>query len=125
MPIKAWKFLFLLENISERFSFCSHVNRDFLLVTYHVLSHNRPMYIETVPNRHSRPTILLREAWREGQHVRKRTLANLTHWPAPKIDALRLLLQDVPLVPLHSLFVVEHSLPDLGSEIFVNVRVAE
>jgi hypothetical protein len=69
------------------------------------------MYIETVPNRHSRPTILLREAWREGPHVRKRTLANLTHWPAPKIDALRLLLQDVPLVPLHSLFVVEHSLP--------------
>jgi hypothetical protein len=61
------------------------------------------MYIETVPNRHSRPTILLREAWREGPHVRKRTLANLTHWPAPKIDALRLLL--------HSLFVVEHSLP--------------
>jgi hypothetical protein len=69
------------------------------------------MSIETVPNRHARPTILLREAWREGQHVRKRTLANLTHWPAPKIDALRLLLQDVPLVPLHSLCVVEHSLP--------------
>jgi hypothetical protein len=69
------------------------------------------MYIETVPNRHARPTILLREAWREGPHVRKRTLANVTPWPAPKIDALRLLLQDVPRVPLHSLFVVEHSLP--------------
>ena len=77
------------------------------------------MYIETVPNRHSRPTILLREAWREGQHVRKRTLANLTHWPAPKIDALRLLLQDVPLVPLHSLFVVEHSLPHGAVEAIV------
>ena len=77
------------------------------------------MYIETVPNRHSRPTILLREAWREGQHVRKRTLANVTHWPAPKIDALRLLLQDVPLVPLHSLFVVEHSLPHGAVEAIV------
>ena len=77
------------------------------------------MYIETVPNRHSRPTILLREAWREGQHVRKRTLANLTHWPAPKLDALRLLLQDVPLVPLHSLFVVEHSLPHGAVEAIV------
>ena len=68
------------------------------------------MYIETVPNRHARPTILLREAWREGSHVRKRTLANVTHWPAPKIEALRLLLQDVPLVPVPSLFVVESSL---------------
>ena len=77
------------------------------------------MYIETVPNRHSRPTILLREAWREGPHVRKRTLANLTHWPAPKIDALRLLLQDVPLVPVHSLFVVEHSLPHGAVEAIV------
>jgi len=77
------------------------------------------MYIETVPNRHSRPTILLREAWREGQHVRKRTLANVTHGPAPKIDALRLLRQDVPLVPLHSLFVVEHSLPHGAVEAMV------
>jgi hypothetical protein len=119
MPIKAWKCLFLLEKISEHFSFCSHVNGDFLLVTYHVSGHNRPMYIETVPNRHSRPTILLREAWREGPHVRKRTLANLTHWPAAKIDALRLLLQDVPLVPLHSLFVVEHSLPHGAVEAIV------
>src|SRR5215217_5977746 len=109
MPIKVWKCLFLLEKISKHLSFCSHVNDDFSLVISHAPSHNRPMYIETVPNRHSRPTILLREAWREGSHVRKRTLANLTHWPAPKIEALRLLLQDVPLVPAQSLFVVESS----------------
>jgi hypothetical protein len=77
------------------------------------------MYIETIPNRQSRPTVLLREGWREGKHIRKRTLANLTHWPAPKIEALRLLLQDVPLVPLHSLFVVEHSLPHGAVEAIV------
>jgi hypothetical protein len=69
------------------------------------------MYIETVPNRRSPPTILLREAWREGPHVRKRTLANVPPWPPPKIEALRLLLQDVPLVPAQSLCVVESSLP--------------
>ena len=34
------------------------------------------MYIEVVPNRRSRPAILLREGWREGRKVRKRTLAN-------------------------------------------------
>ncbi len=69
------------------------------------------MYIETIPNRQSRPTILLREGWREGKTVHKRTLANLTHWPAAKIETFRLLLQDVPLVTPQSLFVVERSLP--------------
>jgi hypothetical protein len=32
---------------------------------------------QTVPNRNSRPAILLREGWHEGQKTRKRTLANL------------------------------------------------
>src|ERR1017187_3742455 len=29
-----------------------------------------PMYIETVPNRNSRPAILLREGWRQGKKTR-------------------------------------------------------
>src|SRR3989442_10518249 len=69
------------------------------------------MYIETVPNRNSRPTILLREGWRQGTKVRKRTLAHLTHWPDHKINALRRLLQDEPLVSPHSVCTVEQSLP--------------
>ena len=79
------------------------------------------MYIETVPNRQSRPTILLREGWREGKKVRKRTVANLTHWPAPKIEALRLRLHDVPLVPPQSMFAVEHSLPHGAVEAIVGI----
>ena len=51
------------------------------------------MYIEIVPNRGSRPAILLREGWREGKRVRKRTLANLSDWPEQKIDALRAVLK--------------------------------
>jgi len=51
------------------------------------------MHIEVVPNRTSRPTILLREGWREEGRVRKRTLANLTHWPAHQVDALRHVLK--------------------------------
>ena len=47
------------------------------------------MYIETVPNRSSPPTILLRESTRVGDKVHKRTLANLTDWPAAKVEALR------------------------------------
>src|SRR6266581_4546000 len=45
------------------------------------------MYVETVPNRNSRPAILLREGWREGPRTRKRTLANLTDWPPAQIVA--------------------------------------
>jgi hypothetical protein len=51
------------------------------------------MYIETVPNRNSRPAILLREGWREDRRTRKRTLANLTDWPAAQIEALRAVLK--------------------------------
>lgn len=69
------------------------------------------MYIETVPNRNSRPAILLREGWREGKKVCKRTLANLTDWPADKVDALRRVLKDEPLVAPDAVFVIERSLP--------------
>src|SRR6266487_1892675 len=47
------------------------------------------MYIATVPNRNSPPAILLRESFREGGHVRTRTLANLTAWAPERIEALR------------------------------------
>jgi transposase len=47
------------------------------------------MYIATVPNRSSPPAILLRESYREGNKVKTRTVANLTHWPAERIHALR------------------------------------
>ena len=46
------------------------------------------MYIERVPNRSSPPAILLRESFREGGRVHKRTLANLSDWPQYRIDAL-------------------------------------
>jgi hypothetical protein len=46
------------------------------------------MYIETVPNRGSPPAILLRESYRDGKTVRKRTLLNLSHWPAEHVEGL-------------------------------------
>lgn len=51
------------------------------------------MYVESVPNRSSPPAILLRESVREGNKVRKRTLANLSDWPPRKIEALRRVLR--------------------------------
>jgi transposase len=52
------------------------------------------MHVDRIPNRTSPPAYLLRETYREGSKVRKRTLANITHWPAAKIEALRRLLRD-------------------------------
>jgi len=69
------------------------------------------MYIETVPNRDSPPAILLREGWREGKKVRKRTLANLTHWPPSQIEALRRVLKGEALVAPEAAFVIERALP--------------
>src|ERR1700726_2412559 len=52
------------------------------------------MHVDRIPNRTSPPAYLLRESYREGSKVRKRTLANITHWPLSKIEALRRLLRD-------------------------------
>ena len=52
------------------------------------------MHVDRIPNRTSPPAYLLRESYRDGSKVRKRTLANITHWPLAKIEALRRLLRD-------------------------------
>src|SRR3989442_7599019 len=51
------------------------------------------MYVAEVPNRDSPPAFLLRESFRENGKVKNRTLANLSSWPRPRIDALRRLLR--------------------------------
>ena len=51
------------------------------------------MYIESVPNRHSPPAVLLRESFRDAGKVNKRTLANLSKWPPTLIEGLRVLLK--------------------------------
>jgi hypothetical protein len=51
------------------------------------------MYIARVPNRNSRPAILLRESYREAGQVRTRTLANLTHWAPERIVAMERLVK--------------------------------
>lgn len=69
------------------------------------------MYIEVVPNRNSRPAVLLREGWREGKKICKRTLANLSDWSEARIEALRRVLKDEPLLTPHEAFAIERSLP--------------
>jgi len=69
------------------------------------------MHIEAVPNRGARPTILLRQSYRDGPQVRKRTLANLTALPAEAIETLRRTLKGERLVPCEQAFTIERSRP--------------
>ena len=69
------------------------------------------MYIDIVPNRNSPPAILLRETRRVGKRSVKRTVANLSACPLEAIEALRLALKGIPLVPAESTYAVERSLP--------------
>jgi hypothetical protein len=58
------------------------------------------MHIDTIPNRNSRPAYLLRESVRDGKHVRKRTLANLSALPLEQIEAIRRILKGEKLGPV-------------------------
>ena len=70
------------------------------------------MYIEAVPNRNSPPAVLLRESYREGGKVRKRTLCNLSNWPAAHIEGLRGVLKGGTVIPAErDAFTVIRSLP--------------
>jgi hypothetical protein len=71
------------------------------------------MYVARVPNRGSPPAILLRESYRENGKVKNRTLANLSSWPEPKVDALARALkgQPPPAADLDGAFEISRSLP--------------
>jgi transposase len=70
------------------------------------------MYIESVPNRNSPPAILLRESYRENGKVRKRTLCNLSDWPAAHIEGLRGVLKGgIVIAPDREAFTVTRSMP--------------
>ena len=66
---------------------CSHVHRD-------RAQSNSP------------PAILLREGWREGKKVRKRTLANLSHLPKNIIELIRRALKGEAFVAVSEAFEV-------------------
>lgn len=99
-------FLVLLKSVVMK---KSALYLDFIDLCWYLLV---VMHIEHVPNRGRRPTILLRQSYREGKKVRKRTLANLTHWRPEHVEGLQVLLKGGTAI--HSLddaFSIERSLP--------------
>ena len=49
--------------------------------------------VHVIPNRTSPPSVLVRETWREGKRIRRRTVANLSRLPRFLIDAIDAMLQ--------------------------------
>jgi hypothetical protein len=62
------------------------------------------MHIDVVPNRGARPAYLLRESYREGARVHKRTLANLSSLSEEQILAIRAVLRGEQLGPVTQRF---------------------
>jgi hypothetical protein len=70
------------------------------------------MYIESVPNRNSPPAVLLRESYREGAKIKKRTIANLSDWPSELVEGLRTLLKGGTAAPAdQQSIIVRRALP--------------
>ena len=68
--------------------------------------------VDVIPNRSSRPAILLREAWREGTRIRRRTVANLSRMPPELVDAVRAALKGGIVLPsLDDAAAIRRSLP--------------
>ena len=67
------------------------------------------MHIHVIPNRDSPPTVLLRESYRDGKTVKKRTLANLSALPAEQIELIRQVLRGEKLVAPAPLFEIDAS----------------
>ena len=70
------------------------------------------MFIDVVPNGRSAPAVLLRESFRKGKRVRKRTIANLGPLPPAMIDGLRVLLAGGTVVARpEEIFEIQRALP--------------
>src|SRR5277367_5094721 len=91
---------------------CSHVNGKIAIDYVVILPYCIAMYIESVRNRNSPAAILLRESYRDGKSVRKRTLLNLSSWVPEHVEGLRGVLKGGVVLPagLEAL-TVQRSLP--------------
>ena len=69
-------------------------------------------YIEAVPNRHYRPTTLLRKVWREGKKVKRKTIANLSDFHPSVIEGFKAAIKGVVVYKdISKAFPIKRSLP--------------
>ena len=68
--------------------------------------------IETISGKAGKPAILLREAWREGKRIRKKTIANLSKLKPEHVEGLRAVMKGaVAVTNVNDLLNVERSFP--------------
>lgn len=67
------------------------------------------MHVHIVPNRGASPTVLLRESYRDGLKIKKRTLANLSSLPLAQVETIRAALRGEDLRPVHQSFEILQS----------------
>ena len=73
------------------------------------------MHIEVVPNRDSKPAVLLRESYRDGKKVRKRTVGNISKLPMDQVAAMRRILKGEKLFSADDAFeILENGSPSHG-----------
>ena len=78
------------------------------------------MYVAVIANRGSPPAILLRESYLDAGKTKNRTLANLSRWPAERIEQRRAVLRGDKLLPAAAVEIVRalphgHVLAALGT----------
>src|SRR5947208_15380841 len=89
------------------------------------------MYVAEVPNRSSPPAILLRESFRKNGKAKNRTIANLSSWPRPRVDALRRVLggewddSSVSAPTMGPTFGVLHALKHVAAEIGIGPALGQ
>ena len=70
------------------------------------------VYVKHIPYRNSPPAILIREAWREGRRIRRKTLANISKLPPHVVADVRSLLKGGVVFPsLQDAVSIRRSLP--------------
>ncbi len=70
------------------------------------------IYVEKIPNRNSPPAVLIRQAWRDGKRIRRKTLANISKLPPAAIAGIRSVLKGgVVFDSLDQAVTIRRSLP--------------
>ncbi len=68
--------------------------------------------VETIKNKRGRDTVLLRQAWREGKRIRKKTIANLTDMPPAIINGIDAVIRGgVAYSRIDPIFSISRALP--------------
>ena len=69
-------------------------------------------YVETIKNKRGRDTVLLRQSWREGDRIRKKSIANLTDMPAFMINGIEAVVRGgVAYTAIEQAFAIHRARP--------------